>query len=124
MQRLFVLLISTMIFGAQTPAETSFFAVTYVDVMPASKAAAVGAFKQYRDTSRKDEGFVRFDFFEQAGRPGHFAIIETWANQKAFDAHAAAAHLRDAVDPLHRLPDAVHAVRDALLVDVHVPDRP
>ena len=107
MQRLFALLISTMIFGAQTPAETSFFAVAYVDVMPASKAAAVGAFKQYRDTSRKDEGFVRFDFFEQAGRPGHFAIIETWTNQKAFDAHAAAAHTkqwRSALDAI-RLSD-------------------
>jgi quinol monooxygenase YgiN len=96
-----------MIFGAQTPAETSFFAVAYVDVMPASKAAAVGAFKQYRDTSRKDEGFVRFDFFEQAGRSGHFAIIEIWTNQKAFDAHAAAAHTkqwRSALDAI-RLSD-------------------
>jgi quinol monooxygenase YgiN len=107
MQRLFALLISTMILGAQTPAETSVFAVAYVDVMPASKAAAVSAFKQYRDTSRKDEGFVRFDFFEQVGRPGRLAIIETWSNQKAFDAHAAAAHTkqwRSALDSI-RLSD-------------------
>ena len=94
MQRLFALLISTMILGAQTPAETSVFAVAYIDVMPASKAAAVSAFKQYRDMSRKDEGFVRFDFFEQIGRPGRFALIETWANQKAFDAHAATAQTK------------------------------
>jgi quinol monooxygenase YgiN len=94
MYQLFAFLICTMFFGAQTPADTSLFAVVYVDVMPASKAAAVTAFKQYRDASRKEEGFVRFDFFEQVGRPGRLAIIETWSNQKAFDAHAAAAHTK------------------------------
>ena len=95
MQRLLGLLISTMILGAQAPSDPSFHAVAYVDVMPASKAAAVTAFKQYRDASRKDEGFVRFELFEQAGRPGHLAIFETWANQKAFDAHAAAAQTKE-----------------------------
>ena len=94
MRQLFGLLIGTMILAAQAPSDTSAYSVAYFDVMPASKAAAVAAFKQYRDTSRKDEGFVRFEFFEQAGRPGHFSVIETWANQKAFDAHAAAAHAK------------------------------
>jgi quinol monooxygenase YgiN len=84
-----------MYLGAQAPPDTSFDAVAYVDVMPASKAAAGAAFKQYRDASRKEEGFVRFEFFEQAGRPGHLAIHETWANQKAFDSHTAAAHTKD-----------------------------
>jgi quinol monooxygenase YgiN len=107
MYQLFAFLISTMFFGTQTPADTSVFAVAYVDVMPASKAAAVTAFKQYRDASRKEEGFGRLDFFEQAGRPGRLAIIETWSNQKAFDAHAAAAHTkqwRSALDAI-RLSD-------------------
>lgn len=61
------------------------------------------ALKQYRDTSRKDEGYVRFDLLEQAGWPGHFAIIETWRDRKAFDGHAAAAHVkqyRDALQPI------------------------
>ena len=96
MTRVLAVLISTMIFASQVPAPTdmSSFAITYVDVMPASKAAAVTAFKQYREMSRKDEGFVRVDLFEQVGRPGHLVIIETWASPKAFDTHAAATHTK------------------------------
>jgi quinol monooxygenase YgiN len=89
------LLFSAMLFGFQAPTDTAFYAVAYVDVMPASKAAATNAFKQYRDASRKDEGFVRIEFFEQAGRPGHLCLIETWASPKAFDAHTAATHTKD-----------------------------
>ncbi len=103
MRQLMALLFSTMLFGLQTPSDTTFYAVAYVDVMPASKAAAAAAFKQYRDASRKEEGFVRFEFFEQGGRPGRLAIIETWANPKAFDAHTAAAHTkewRSKLDPI------------------------
>jgi len=51
--------------------------------------------KQYRDASRKEGGFQRIEFFEQAGRPGHFCIIETWANNKDLDTHAASANAKD-----------------------------
>src|SRR5262245_25366137 len=107
MQLILAFLISTMMQGPQPPTDTSFYAVTYVEVMPASKTAALSAFKQYRDTSRKEEGFVRFDVFEQVGRPGHLGIIETWASQKAFDAHTAGAtakEWRTKLDPI-RLSD-------------------
>lgn len=79
----------------QTPADTTFYSVAYVDIAPASRAAAIAAIKQYREASRKDDGFVRLEFFEQVGRPGHFSIIETWANDKAFTAHAASAPAKD-----------------------------
>src|SRR5215510_13634726 len=107
MRHVFCILISALALTAQTPADTAFYAVAYVDVMPASKAAAMTAFKQYRDTSAKEDGFVRFEFFEQVGRPGHLAVIETWANPKAFDAHQAAAQTkewRSKLDPI-RLSD-------------------
>jgi quinol monooxygenase YgiN len=84
-----------ILFGAQAPADTTFYSVAYVDIAPASKGAAIAALKQYREASRKDDGFVRFEFFEQVGRPGHFSIIETWANNKDFDAHTAAAHTKE-----------------------------
>ena len=95
MRTLFALLISSMILGAQAPADTSFYAVAYVDVMPASKTTASTAFKQYHDASHKDYGFVRMEFFELAGRPGHLAIIETWVDAKAFDTHSSATHTKD-----------------------------
>ena len=62
----------------------------------------MAALKQYREASRKDDGYVRVEFFEQVGRPGHFAIIETWRDQKALDAHGTGAQkpLRDALQPI------------------------
>jgi quinol monooxygenase YgiN len=81
---------------ATGPATTdpAFYAVSYVEVMPASRAAAEAALKQYRDMSRKDSGFVSVEIFEQNGRPAHFVVLEKWADQKAFDAHGMAEHTK------------------------------
>jgi quinol monooxygenase YgiN len=95
MQRLLPLVISTLLLGAQAPRDGNAYSVAYVDIVPASRTAAITAIKQYRDASRKDDGFQRIDFFEQAGRPAHFCIIETWANNKDIDAHAASANAKD-----------------------------
>src|SRR5438093_1127060 len=83
--------------------DPAFYAVSFVEVMPGSKAAAAAALKQYRDTSRKDEGFVTLELFEQIGWRPHFALLEKCADQKAFDGHDAAAHtrqFRDTVNPV------------------------
>lgn len=75
---------------ADAPVDPTFYAVSYVEVMPSSTTKAIAALKQYRDASRQQDGYVRYELFEQVGRPGHFAIVETWRNQSAFDARAAA----------------------------------
>jgi quinol monooxygenase YgiN len=90
MPLLLLFLISAVSPAAQTPADMSFHSVSYVDIAPSSKPAADAAFKKYREASRKSDGFMKIEFFEQVGRPGHFCIIETWASPKAFDANAAA----------------------------------
>ena len=46
---------------AQAPADTALFAVSYVEVMPSARAAMVASLKQYRDTSRQEDGYVRFE---------------------------------------------------------------
>jgi autoinducer 2-degrading protein len=95
MQRLLPLLISmVLLLNAQAPPDSA-YSVAYVDILPASRTAAIAALKQYRDASRKEDGFERIEFFEQAGRPAHFCIIETWANNRDFEAHAASAHAKD-----------------------------
>ena len=94
MQRLLQLLISTVLLGAQTPPDSTAYSVAYVDIAPASRVAAITAIKQYRDASRNDGGFQRIEFFEQAGRPGHFCIIETWASNKDLDTHATSANAK------------------------------
>jgi quinol monooxygenase YgiN len=93
--RLLLLLISTVLLVAQAPPDSTAYTVAYVDILPASRAAAITAIKQYRDASRKDDGFQRIEFFEQAGRPAHFCIIETWANSRDLDTHAASANAKD-----------------------------
>ena len=64
MQRLLPLLIITVLLGAQTPPDSTAYTVAYVDIAPASRTAAITAIKQYRDASRKDDGFQRIEFFE------------------------------------------------------------
>jgi quinol monooxygenase YgiN len=93
--------------AAQAPADATVFTVAYVEISPSSRATALAALKQYRETSRKDDGSVGLDVFEQNGRPGHFAVVETWKNQNAYDAHEATGHRRrlmTSIDPL-RLSD-------------------
>lgn len=88
----------------QAPADTATYAVSYVDVMPSARAAAVAALKRYRDTSSREDGYVRVDVLEQVGRPGHFSIVETWRDQKAADAHGTSA-------PVKQLRDALQSIR-------------
>jgi quinol monooxygenase YgiN len=74
-----------------------------VSVTAAAKAPALAAFRQYRDASRKQDGFTRIELFEQIGLPGNFALIETWKDAQAFDAHMKAPHakqFRDTLQPL------------------------
>jgi quinol monooxygenase YgiN len=68
------------------------YAVVYLEVMPSARTKAAAALKQYREDSRKETGYVRIDGFEQIGRFGHLAIIESWSSQKAFDDHQTAIH--------------------------------
>jgi competence protein ComEC len=87
--------------SADVRLDALFHAVSYVEVMASASAKAIAAFKQYRDLSRAREGFVRFDAFEQIGRPGHFAIIETWRDQASFDARGSAQkQMTDALAPI------------------------
>ena len=85
-----------------TPADTSFYAVSYVEAMASAASKAIAALKEYRGGERSQDGFVRLDLFEEIGRPGHFAIVETWRDQKAFDARGAAAQkqLTDTLQPI------------------------
>ena len=73
---------------AQAPADTTFYSVSYIEVKPSSRAVAIGTLKQYRDTVRRDPNNIRLELFEQADRPAHFVIVETWKTPMAFDAKA------------------------------------
>lgn len=71
--------------GDAPPSDARFFAISYVEVTPSGRDAAVAAFKAFSEASRRQDGSVRFELFEQIGRPAHFAVVETWRDQTAFE---------------------------------------
>ncbi len=73
---------------AQPAGDTTFYSVSYIEVKPASRAVAIGTLKQYRDAVHRDDNNIRIELFEQADRPGHFVIVETWKTAGAYDARA------------------------------------
>ena len=88
---------------AQAPAaDPTFHAVAYVETSGAS-AAAARALAAYREATVRLDGCLRVDAFEQIGRPGHWVVLESWRDQKAFEA-------RDA-GPRMRLTDALATIR-------------
>jgi quinol monooxygenase YgiN len=70
--------------------DTTFYSVSYIEVKPSSRTLAVATLKQYRDATHRDDFNIRLELFEQADRPGHFVIVETWRTAAAFDAKAGA----------------------------------
>jgi quinol monooxygenase YgiN len=98
-------LIPSLFFGqtpTPAPVDGAFYAVAYVESKADAAKAARATLEHYRDASRKHDGLVREEFFEQIGRPGHFAVVETWRDQRAFETRdaAAARQLVDALQPI------------------------
>jgi quinol monooxygenase YgiN len=92
---------------ADEASEAAVYVVSYIEVMPPSQGEAVALLKQYREASRKDAGNMRLEVLQQSGRPDHFALVEMWQDQKAFEAHGMAAHTaqwRDKLQPLRVSP--------------------
>ena len=145
MMRLIALVVVTVLAPALAsaqggaPADTVFYSVGYVEVAPASRSAATTALVRYRDACPRQDGCTRIELFEQVGRPGHFALFETWRDQGSFDRRAAEAAktLVDAlasfrVSPLDQRPyktlsvaaAAAPAPNDAVVVITHVDTSP
>jgi quinol monooxygenase YgiN len=76
------------------PADPRFFAVSYLDAAPSATRQLFAAFKAYSEATAKEDGHLGFELFEQAGRPAHYAVVETWRDQKAFEAGRSAAQPR------------------------------
>ena len=67
------------------------YPVAYFEVRPSAVAQATKAFHEYRAASGREAGYGAAELFEQIGRPGHFAVVETWRDQAALDVHQSAA---------------------------------
>jgi quinol monooxygenase YgiN len=85
MKRLILLVLLSVRVFAQ---DTTFYSVSYIEVKPSARTQAVALLKGYRETTRRDQSNIRLELFEQADRPGHLLIVETWKTAAAFDAKA------------------------------------
>jgi quinol monooxygenase YgiN len=79
---------------AQDAADPTVYAVTYIDVAPATREADAGALRQLVNASRKEAGVVRYEAFQRQAPSNQFAIIEIWKDQQSYDAHAASAAVK------------------------------
>ncbi|MFI4926039.1 MAG: putative quinol monooxygenase [Vicinamibacteria bacterium] len=88
--------------AAGAPADAAFTAVAYVETRASAADAARKALTAYRDATEMQAAAARVELFEQVGRPGHFAIVETWPEQGAFDARDTAPRneLMGALEPI------------------------
>ena len=95
--------------------EGTAYMVTYIEVAPSATADAAALLTAYADASRGADGNMQFQALQRIGRSSHFAMLETWRNAEAQDAHAgsaAAARFRDALDPLLYSPADVRLYSD------------
>ena len=75
--------------------------VSHVDIAGAGNlAGAPPMLQKLAEASRAEQGNLRFDVLQHVMRANHFTVVESWANQAAVDAHAAAAHTRQYRDVL------------------------
>ena len=79
--------------GVAQTVDTSVYAVAYVEVVPAAAAQAKAAFRAYQQAVSGETVLSSIEVFEQIGRPGHFAIFETWRDQGPLDDHQSAASM-------------------------------
>ena len=99
---IFLLAATTSAFAqAPAPADTTFYSVSYVEVKPSARTNAIASLKGYREATHRDPANIRLELFEQADRPGHFVIVETWKTMAAFDAKATQRQqLTDAIESM------------------------
>lgn len=79
-------------FGGKGTKGATVFTVTHVDFIPPKKDEGIAALQQLAEPSRRDAGNLRYEVLQQLSRPNHLTLVEAWRDQKALEAHEAAAH--------------------------------
>ena len=79
---------------SQARAQATFYTVTYVEAAPNATRQAASLLRNYVTAGKKDEGNVSLELVKGIHRPAWFVVIGSWKDQKAFEAHQAAAHTK------------------------------
>src|SRR5262245_2802492 len=124
---------------ASTPAPIvgNVYTVTYVEVMPTSKADATNILRRYREAAQKEGGNLRCEVAQRIDQPHQYAILEIWKDQAAFETHGKSpnsAEMREKIAAIRNAPtdervhtalsigpiDAPAGVRGGIYVATHV----
>ena len=98
------------------------YVVSYIEVAPTAGGTAAGLLRQLATMSRKDDGNTRFDILQRLAPSNQFAIVAIWKDQKAYEAHAAAAHSKEFRDKIK--PHLISAIDDRLHGGMEVAQAP
>lgn len=69
-------------------AEKPIYVVTYVDVVATASPQTTALLKAYLAAARHEAGALGVDLYEQQGRSGGFALVESWRDHSTFEAHS------------------------------------
>src|SRR5712691_2317256 len=98
--------------------DAAVYVVNYIDVAPATRGATANLLRQLANASRKDEGNTRFEILQRTAPSNQFAIVSVWKDQKAYDAHAAAAHSKEFREKIK--PHLISAIDDRTHVGMEI----
>lgn len=91
---------------APAPIVGNVYTVTYVEVMPTSKAEAATLLRRYREAAQKEGGNLRCEVVQRIDQPHQFAILEIWKDQAAFEAHGKSATTTEAREKIAAIRNA------------------
>jgi quinol monooxygenase YgiN len=109
---------------AQAPEDQSAYVVTYIEVAPSAEAQTATLLRQVAAASRKEAGNLRYDILQHSERKGQFAILETWSDGKAFEAHRGGAAMKQFRGELDPLRISLYDERPDNAIDVAQPPAP
>jgi quinol monooxygenase YgiN len=89
--------------SAVSQAQNAAYVVSYIEVAPPARTAALPLLRTLRDASRKEPGNSGFEILQRIDRAAHFAILENWKDTGAQASHAAAADAKSFYDKIKPL---------------------
>jgi quinol monooxygenase YgiN len=93
----------TIDFRPTTAERDAISVVTHVDVPPQRTNETEMLLRTLADESRRDEGNLRYDVFQQTASRNHFTVVAVWKDAKAFDSYQKKPHtrqFREALGPM------------------------
>ena len=82
------------------------YSVTYVEVLPTSRADGLAALTSYREATRQESGNLRCEVVSRLGQPHQLVILEAWQDQAAFEAHGKSANTTQTRERLQAIRNA------------------